>query len=80
MDLKDEQQIAELITFFHGIKNLPKELQLYSGTRITDLPKFIETHLILLSSGISPAVQTPVLDRIFKLKDLLEDNDGLPAQ
>jgi hypothetical protein len=73
MDLRDDQQIAELTAFFHGIKNLPRDLQLIPGTRIIDLPKFIDTHLTLLKPGNSPAIQAPALERILKLKELLSD-------
>ena len=71
MEISETQQVAELTAFFASIKDLPEEVQLGAGTKIIDLPKFIDTHLTLLKPGVSPAVQGPALDRIMKLRGIL---------
>jgi len=76
MELLTEQELQDLTGFFANSKDLPKQVQLYIGTKIVDVPGFIKSQLNLLQSDISQTVQKPALERIRKLRELLDPVNG----
>lgn len=67
-----EKDLSELEQFFKGAK-LPKEIQLEAGTNITDVSKFIDSHLaVLRNNGNKPAYQS-FHQRLLTLKAKLVD-------
>lgn len=64
-------EIQQLETFFKSII-LPKSIPFGPGITISDVPKFVESHLtILRSSGSKPVFESFAV-RLFTLRNLLE--------
>jgi len=66
-----ERNIAELETYFTGII-LPKEpIEICQGSTITDIPKFIDSHLAIVKTYNGKRTFLPYLTRLFELKQYL---------
>jgi hypothetical protein len=59
----------------HGI-DLPNEVQLYTGVKIVDVPKFIEVQLDILRSGQAPKLTAVAGDRLARLLEILAEDPG----
>jgi len=65
----DDTSLQELKDFFAQI-NLPQQVDLYTGTRIMDISKFLKTQFNIVENG-SIVVRRPAFERLIKLRDLL---------
>lgn len=65
----DEKKLAELRSYF-STATFPKEVKLDEGIVITDLPKFINSHFQVITSG-NKMQEEIFLPRLMKLKELL---------
>lgn len=66
-----EKDLSELEQFF-GIAKLPAEVQLDGGTKITDVPRFIESHLEVLRNNNDKPIYEVFYQRLLKLKSLVQ--------
>ena len=67
---KQETTIAELDIFFSTAK-LPSELQLYPGTKVVDLPTFVESHLAVLKHSGSHGIYEVFYTRLIRLREMM---------
>lgn len=65
------ERIALLETFFKNTK-LPKQIKLNLHTNITDVAKFVHSHLQTASNNIGNKTFVSYYDRLEELKTLLE--------
>ncbi|MBE9598121.1 hypothetical protein [Pedobacter sp. MC2016-24] len=63
--------IEELEAYFSGI-DLPQSLDLYPGTRVNDVTKCIETHLVVLKIHGNVRPFECFYDRLIKIKEIIE--------
>jgi len=64
------KQIEELELYFNKA-TLPESIALDSGTTITEVPKFIGSHLAILHNCGDKPVYEVFYNRLIKLKELL---------
>ena len=62
--------VTDLETFFAS-RNLPKQIQLNKGEKITDIKTFVQSHLHIAKHS-PERVAAPFYDRLVKLRGLLE--------
>lgn len=60
----------EFEAIFHGV-DLPETVQLGPGVKVVDLPKFIDTQLIILKSSQNEQYKSVVEARLMKLKEVI---------
>jgi uncharacterized protein DUF6965 len=65
----DDKGLSELRSYFDNA-TLPKEIKLDEGIVITDIPKFINSHFLVITSG-NKMQEEIFLPRLLKLKELL---------
>lgn len=69
--MHDLKEIEELDRFFKSVE-LPEQINIDSGTRIINVPKFVKDNIAMLKmTDISELVFTANLWRIRKLKEVL---------
>ncbi|MDR3712394.1 MAG: hypothetical protein P4L51_06235 [Puia sp.] len=71
MELLTPEGIKELLNYFEERKDLPDNIALAPGTKITDMKRFIDTSLMILKSEQPLILQRPVAERLVKLRILL---------
>jgi hypothetical protein len=71
METIDEAVLLSLEAHFKQLE-LPKQIQLYPGSLVIEVPKFIQTQLSILRGGNNWAVRRPAYDRLVRLKAMLE--------
>ena len=64
-----DKRIKELEDFFNSIE-LPKELRLNKSAYVLDLPKMIQTHLLVVKNQ-NKLVYLPYLERLELVKEIL---------
>lgn len=75
--MHDVKEIEELDRFFKSIE-LPQQINLDTGTRIINVPKFVEDNIAMLKiPGTSELIVNTRLWRIRKLKEILAANSSL---
>lgn len=61
--------IDELEAYFKGLQ-LPQSVELNKGVKITDVKKFVASHIAVLKSyGLKP-ISKPFYDRLMQLKNM----------
>lgn len=65
-----EKQITDLDGFFKKSK-LPVSIQLDEGTKVSDVPTFIESHLNVLRHNADKPIYEVFYSRLLGLKELL---------
>lgn len=65
----DDSTLDVLKEFFVQV-TLPDHIELYPGTRITDIPLFLKTQFNIVENG-SAVVKRPAFERLLKLRELL---------
>jgi hypothetical protein len=65
-----EWNIEELEQFFNS-SNLPSKVKLSFGT-ITDVPKFIKSHLSYIKANKQKLTFRPYLERLVEVKNLIK--------
>ncbi|TDQ08594.1 DUF6965 family protein [Pedobacter metabolipauper] len=64
----------ELEGAFHGI-TVPDEAQLDDGVRITNVPKFIKSHLQVIKGAQNARMSTVFEDRLIKLLEIIAESE-----
>lgn len=64
----NEKQLSELEAFF-AKKKLPKEVQLDAGAKITDVSRFVESHLTVLRNNLDMTIYEVFYQRLIQLKE-----------
>lgn len=59
---------------FHGI-DLPQEAQLYTGVKITNIPKFLETSLNYLKNNAPSRMTEVISDRLQRLLEIVQESN-----
>jgi hypothetical protein len=72
-----QQDIAELETYFAGIALPAEPIRLAAGVTITDLPKFIDSHLNTLKANNGNPTFIAALNRLQGLKKQLLNNQNI---
>jgi len=67
--------LQELKACLLAVRSYPSEIRLDSGTRITDLRKFIHSHLAVLEAHPGERKKLMYYQRLVKLKEAIE-RDG----
>jgi len=67
-----EKELNELEQFFKST-TLPKEIQLTRDQRVSDVKKFIDSHLQVCRGNLNNKAFQSFYDRLVKLKDLLQN-------
>jgi hypothetical protein len=67
-----QQDIAELETYFAGITLPTEPIRLTAGVTITDLPKFIDSHLNTLKANNGNPTYIATLNRLLQLKNIIK--------
>jgi hypothetical protein len=67
----ENMAVEEMEVFFKNHSPLPKEVILGPGITISDLSKFIDSHLSILKGSV-PTVSSPCKDRLLKLIEILK--------
>jgi hypothetical protein len=65
-----EKQIDELGTFFAKAK-LPTTVDLDAGSKVTNVPAFIQSHLNVLRSNPDKPIYEVFYNRLVRLKELI---------
>jgi hypothetical protein len=60
---------------FHGI-DLPQEAQLYSGVKVTNVPKFLETSLSYLKNNAPSRMTEVIKDRLNRLLEIIQESNA----
>lgn len=60
---------------FHGI-DLPEEAELYTGVKITDIPKFLETSLSYLKNNAPSRMTEVIEDRLNRLLEIINESNA----
>ena len=68
-----DQRIAKLEKYFEGINISINSIAINPFTTIYDIPGFIESHMILIKTCNKNHVYLPYLERLEKLRELLQD-------
>lgn len=66
------KNVESLENFFKKAK-LPDQVQLNVCEKITDIPKFIETHLTIIKKQSGKRAYLPYYERLVRLKNKLEN-------
>jgi hypothetical protein len=64
-----DQQLKEIEEFFRNAR-LPKEVDLFPGTKIIDVPRFVGSHIGVLRNGGEKPIYDVFWQRLLKLKEL----------
>jgi len=68
--------VEEIEVFFKNHSPLPKEVILGPGITITDLAKFINSHLSVIKGSV-PTMSSPCKDRLLKLIGILKGENPM---
>jgi hypothetical protein len=68
-------ELDEIERYFKEVE-LPESIRLNEASEITDVPKFIESHIETVRHNEDRKVSLPYLDRLRELKDLLTKNNA----
>ena len=68
-----ESRAKELKTYFESAE-LPKTLELNKSQMISDVKKFIKSHLKVVFHNSDKKVYKPYLDRLEQVKTIIESN------
>lgn len=63
--------MQELIDFFNNTTITEKEVRLNQCETITDIPKFIETHIAYLKNNSGNKIYLPYYNRLCQLKTII---------
>lgn len=64
----NEKQLSELESFF-AKASLPKTVQLDAGTTITNVAKFVDSHLAVLRNNMDKPIYEVFYQRLEQLKE-----------
>lgn len=69
-----DKDLIELEQFFKSIpaSDLPTEIEVVQAQRVTDIRKFIDSHLAAAKSNIGKSTFASFYDRLVKLKEKLQ--------
>ena len=57
-----------------AVKTIPESIMIDVGSTITDIPKFIKSHIKYLDNNPGKLVYLPYYDRLVLLNKLIDDN------
>lgn len=66
-----QDQVEELRNFFASVE-LPDSIRLSQSERISDVPKFVDSHLAMVEANDGNETYRPYLDRLQKVRDKLQ--------
>lgn len=72
-DMEKNLTIEELETYFSTC-DLPKEIQLYEGVRITNVELFVNSHIEVYKHNYRARVYDVFLNRLMRLKEIMDEN------
>lgn len=73
-------EIARLEEFFKTTPILLKTAWLGPGIEITDIPKFIESHIARAKRQLDSRLREPVIERLRKLEEVIQNQTTAPVQ
>lgn len=69
--MQEHKPTVDNLEKFFASKQLPEKIQLGPGETITDLKKFLESHLTILKAKPNVSINEVFYLRLIKLKNLL---------